>query len=1034
MKKNYFFSIGRQRILTLLLVTFTLVSATTTVTAQRRNVVIQGHIVDERTKEAIIGANVFLPSERTGDISDSNGSFQLTARTLPTTLTVSFIGYRTQELEVYSADQPVTIYLREDFSLLNEVVVVGYGTQKRKELTGAIASVPAASLQQAVTSFDNALSGVVAGLNVTQSSGQPGATSTVRIRGGNSITGGNEPLYVIDGFILYNDNNSTRTGGGKFDGGLNPLSSLNAGDIESIEVLKDVSATAIYGSRGANGVILITTRKGHKGSNTVNYQLTLGTQHASRKLDLLNAAQWGELYNELTAGSDVKSVTADEIALAAGSDWQDAALRSGSSQNHQLSISGGDERTRYLISGNYNHQEGILLNTGFTRYAGRLNFDRDLSRNLVVGVNISAAHAAQEGLTNLSANYSAGRVAGPFDYALRLSPVIPVYAPDGKFNYANRFETGDFNIGGRTVNPISDLINTQAVTENTSFIGNFFAQYTLLPGLVAKINTGVNLSNTVQNFYAPSTSAAGLLTQGYGSIGNKKANSSQVEVTLNYTNRLSENHALDLLAGYTTQQTHVQYSAASASNFPNESLGYKNLAGASTLVPATSGAYESVLNSLLGRVNYTFLDRYNLTATLRGDASSRFAAKHRLAVFPSLGLSWNIDQEPFFRSNTTTVKLRLSTGQVGNQEIGDYKYEGTYTPILYSLGGKLVTGYERKNRSNPDLRWETTTQHNVGLDVAFAQGRYAFTLDAYSKKTTDLLVEIPIEITSGFSSELRNVGNVVNRGIEASISAVLIKKRNLSWNVSANIAHNRNEVTSLGGTVPYFLPSFEEYLPLAEVNPLIVKVGEPLGSFYGRIFEGVDAFTGDALFKDINKDGTVNDEDRTVIGNIQPDFTYGFSSTLNWKRFDIALLLQGSVGNQLYNALRHNLETPTTTYNVSTTLLDRWTPDHTNTSVPRAKVQSYINLDDRYIEDASFLRLRNLSFGYTLPGKVVSLPNASLRLALSAQNLLTFTSYSGFDPEASRFGGDESNSLYQGIDLGAYPAARSYLFSLSLTF
>jgi TonB-linked SusC/RagA family outer membrane protein len=1021
MKKNMHFTL-----------LFLALGLATTASAQRKPVLIKGHIIDERSKEAVIGANVFLPTERTGDISDENGSFQLSARALPATLTVSFIGYRPQELEVYSADQPVTIYLREDFSLLNEVVVIGYGTQKRKELTGAIASVPAASLQQAVTSFDNALSGVVAGLNVTQSSGQPGATSTVRIRGGNSITGGNEPLYVIDGFILYNDNSSTRTGGGKFDGTLNPLASLNAGDIESIEVLKDVSATAIYGSRGANGVILITTRKGHKGSSSVNYQLTLGTQSVSRKLDLLNASQWGELYNELVSGSDARIVTTDEIALAQGTDWQDAALRSAFSQNHQLSISGGDERTRYLISGNYNRQEGILLNTGFTRYAGRLNFDRDVSPNLTVGVNISAAHAAQEGLTNLSANYSAGRVAGPFDYALRLSPVIPVYAPDGKFNYANRFETGDFNIGGRTVNPISDLINTQAITENTSLIGNFFAQYTLLPGLIAKINTGVNLSNTLQNFYAPSTSAAGLLTQGYGSIGNKKSNSSQLEFTLNYNNRFSDNHALDLLAGFTTQQTHVQYSAASASNFPNESLGYKNLAGASTLVPASSGAYQSVLNSGLGRINYSFLDRYNLTATLRADASSRFAAKHRLALFPSLGLSWNIDQEPFFQGNTT-LKLRLTTGQVGNQEIGDYKYEGTYTPVLYSLGGKLVTGYERSNRPNPDLRWETTTQHNIGLDAAFAQGRFAFTFDAYHKKTSDLLVDIPIEITSGFSTELRNAGNVVNQGVEASLTAVLLKKKHLLWTASANIAHNRNKVTSLGGTVPYFLPSFEEYLPLSEVYPLIVKVGEPLGTFYGRIFQGVNPYSGDAEFQDLNDDGTINDEDRTVIGNIQPDFTYGFSSNLTWRRFDFSFLFHGSVGNQLYNALRHNLETPTTTYNVSSALLDRWTPEHTNTSIPRAKIQSYINLDDRFIEDASFLRLRNITFGYTIPGKVISLPKSSLRLALSAQNLLTFTPYSGFDPEASRFGGDESNSLYQGIDLGAYPAARSFLFTLSLT-
>jgi TonB-linked SusC/RagA family outer membrane protein len=558
-----------------------------------------------------------------------------------------------------------------------------------------VASVPDAVLQQQVVSFDKLLGGAVAGLNVTQSSGAPGATSTVRIRGSNSITGGNEPLYVIDGLIVYNDNASTRTGVGVstsavgsgttslYDGGLNPLAFLNASDIESIEVLKDVSATAIYGSRGANGVILITTKKGKRNRNTVSYQASYSVQKINRKLELLNADEWASLYEELDEShkSPYTQYPGSGLLTGKGADWQEAMLRTGHTQNHQLSVSGGDENHRFLLSGNYTGQEGIIRNTGLERYTGRVNLDKDVSSRLNTGVNLTVASSLQRGLINLSGRESAGRVAGIWDYGLRIPSIVPIYNSDGSFYYNNPFETGDLRIGKQTVNPLSDLLNSTVESKNTSVLGNFYASFKVLPELTAKVNAGINSSATVQNLYAPSTSAAGLLVDGYAAIGNKKYSSSLLEFTLDYSKRFNKIHSVSLLAGYTTQKTDIEFSNASASTFINESLTYRSLQSASTLITPVSGAAEAILNSYLGRVNYSLSDRYNLSLSFRADGSSRFSKGHQWGYFPSLGASWNIDEEPFFNKNLlSSLKLRGSLGQVGNQEIGDYLYARTYTP------------------------------------------------------------------------------------------------------------------------------------------------------------------------------------------------------------------------------------------------------------------------------------------------------------------------------------------------------------------
>jgi TonB-linked SusC/RagA family outer membrane protein len=1024
--------------------------------AQTGDVTLSGRVIDDKTQEPVIGASVSISNGRQGTATDVDGNFKLTVRSLPVTVAFKYLGYKSTEIDVYESARPLVVRLQEGVNALDEVVVVGYGTQRRKELTGAVASVSQIALSQQTLSFDKALGGSVAGLNVTQSSGAPGATSTIRIRGSNSIAGGNEPLYVVDGFILYNDNSATRTGVGgttsgvgdndavgTFDGGLNPLTSITSADIASIEVLKDVSATAIYGARGANGVIIITTKKGQRGRNHVSYQASLGVQSIAKKLNLLNASQWASLYQETGDGTspyDAAQPYDVSRLLPQGqtSDWQDAVLQTAYTQTHQISINGGGDDYRYLLSGNFTNQEGIIRNTGLKRYIGRINLDKDVFSNLNAGANLTVGHAVQQGLTNQGGT-------GNFGFALRTSPLIPIYdsSNDDGFNYYNPFDASDYRIGDRSVNPLSDMLNSTVESRNLSVIGNAYAQYTIIPQLVAKVNVGTNLNHVTQNFYAPSTSATGLLVNGYGAVGNKDYLSSLLEFTLNYKEKFAGIHSLEVLAGYTTQHTEVEYANAGASGFSNEALTYHSLQSADNRDTPTSGGFEANLNSYIGRVNYSLLERYNFTATIRADGSSRFPKGNHWGIFPSVGVSWNIDQETFFKANAvSSLKLRGSAGQVGNQEIGNYLYSRLYTPRNYSFSNQIVIGYTATNFGNADLKWETTTQYNVGLDFGLLDERFAFTFDAYYKETSDLLVNIPVERTSGLRNKTINIGSISNKGIEFSANANIIDRKDLQWSLLANIATNVNRIEKLGTNA--FVANG------ASASSILVKEGEALGAFYGYEYAGVvqpgeedstprptwtsKVQAGDPKFVNKGGDATVIDEDdKVVIGSVQPKFTYGFATKVSYRSFDLSASFQGTQGNRVYNALRHQLETPSRTYNGAAVLANRWTPSNTNTDVPRAIPVPYVTLDNRYIEDASFLRLKDVTLGYTFGIKTSGNP-VNVRLFASAQNLFTLTGYTGYDPEASRNGGDETSGLLQGIDLGAYPTAKTFLGGLSLTF
>ncbi|MFT3738764.1 MAG: TonB-dependent receptor [Breznakibacter sp.] len=986
---------------------------------------LQGVVVD-KTNSPIPGVAVIIKSTDVGTVTDVNGKFGFTAnQPLPLPLTVSFLGYKTQEVDVYEANEPIHIVLEEDINRLNEVVVVGYGTQRRKELTGAISSISKATLSVPTTSFDNLLGGSVSGLNITQG-GQPGATFSARIRGGNSINAGNEPLFVVDGVILYG-NTTTEAGVSQVTASLNPLSAINPNDIESIEILKDVSATAIYGSRGSNGVIIITTKNGPKkgkGNDNIQYQYSIGWQEATKKLDLLTAGEWASLNKEVDPNGTFKDYTDAQIAaLGKGYDWQNAALRTAANYNHNISFSGGNEKTRYFLSGNYTNQDGILRNTGFKRYTGRFNFDRDVLSNLSVNLTLNASKLEQNGLNNYP-SYANG-LSNPFESIIRTSPANPIYNADGSFNYNNQYELGDLIKGDVTTNALSDLLNTTAQNLSNSLLGNFSLRYAIIPGLVLKLSAGTNLANSTQNYYAPSYTAGGFQPNGYASVGNRRTDIWQYEYTLNYTKQLNKDHYIDALAGYTTQTTLTEYTTASATDFANEQLLWHSLQSGATRQAPYSGGSEAILNSVIGRINYSLKGRYNLTATFRADGSSRFASNNKWGYFPSIGLSWNVDEEAFLKNNgiISDFKLRASIGTVGNQEIGDYLYAATYgTTNNYSFNDQLVVGYTRTNLENPDLKWEQTTSYNVGADIGVLNHRLNFTVDAYYKNTSDLLLSTPVEISTGFSSVLRNVGSVSNKGIEFEARGLIVNTKDLNWTVSGNIAKNINKVEDLGPGI-------------TNIGTTIFK-GEPLGVHYLIEYDGIvqkgDDLTqiagpswkptvepGDEKFvnhKDVGGTTVVDEtNDRVILGTSNPDVTYGFSSTLSYKSFSLLVAFQGVAGNKLYNSLRQSLEQPNKAYNGLAALNDRWTDSNPSTTIPKARYYTTTYRTSRYLEDGAFLRLKNITLNYTLPVTIPAAPSAKFRVFASGQNLLTLTKFTGYDPET---GGGTAYPLSRTISLG----------------
>jgi TonB-linked SusC/RagA family outer membrane protein len=840
---------------------------------------------------------------------------------------------------------------------------------------------------------------------------------------------------VIDGFIYFSEKNATQAGVGGIDGSLNPLASINPSDIESIEILKDVSAKAIYGSRGANGVVLVTTKKGVRGKNTVHYQYTFGIEQSAKKLNLLNAEQFEKVNKEGLSNTIPWYQLESSAYPKADTDWQDAVLQTGTRQIHEISISGGDDKTRYLLSGNYTDQKGIILHSGFESFSGRVNLDRILYENFSVGIQASANRSDQSALTTLAAGDFKGS-SSPFKdgitnslvYALFMPPVLSVYdtnSEDG-YNHYNPFELTELNYYGTAANPVADLRMSIGQTLSTSLLGNFYAKYSAswLEGLTIKFSAGTNVNYITQNFFAPPKTVLGINQdiQGRGAVGNRRTDVTQTEYLLTYTKQITPAHFIDILGGYTYQKTGTTILISKATHLES----FDNL-GFGQELPHFSRSEEARLHSLIGRLNYTLLRRYNLTATYRADNSSRFAEGRRWGYFPSVGLAWNLSSEPFFARAAEvlpTLKIRATYGSAGNQEIGFNEFAAILEAARYGDEPAAVLA----NPGNKNLKWEITQEYNVGIDAGFLNDRITLTADVYSKKTSDLLTKQYVWLEG--KSQTFNIGNLTNKGFEASLSADMIRRNRLTWSVTANFARNVNTITEQGQD-DYFIGDAQEQ---------ILRTGESIGSFYGYVYDGVvqagedvsrlpviggsAPAPGDIKLRDLNGDYVIDGtNDRMVIGSIQPDFTYGFSTALAYLRWDFFASLQGSHGNEVYNKLRRHLSENNRTRNVSADLLDAWTAENPSTETPRLGTFVSPNfLYSRYVEDGSFLKLRDVTLGYTLP-VYINASQVKFRFFLSGQNLLTVTRYKGYDPE-----------IAGGIDTGVYPTARSLLFGAEITF
>jgi len=980
-----------------------------------------GKVIDATTKEPIQGVTVQLEAVTHSVQTDNQGNFQfVTGQKLPFTLILSFLGYEKKRLVVNSS--PAVIELTPASADLDEVVVVGYGTQKRRDLTGSVATLPDKLLKQPVSSLDQTLKGGISGVQVTQTSGQPGGGVSIRIRGGASIQGGNEPLYVIDGFPVYNQTESTGVGSGT---PVNPLASISPTDIESIEVLKDAAATAIYGSRGANGVILVTTKKGRAGHVQLSYDGSFGAQNVLKQIDVLNARDFAVLRNEAlydvnpSLGAYQYRTKTEIDQLGEGTNWQKEAFQSGKVYNQQLSLSGGAEKMQYYLGANYFDQDGVIINTNFKRIGFRSNIDANPFNRLQVGANLSVnktnAQIAPTGIVN----------------ALLIMPsTATVYDANGAYTLRNPFE----NI---FANPIATLKETTNTSHGLRILGTSFAQYRILKGLQAKVLVGVDLNSRDDKYYLPSYIYEGAGTKGKASLGNLDGTSWLNENTLNYTGSIGQ-HNFDALVGFTQQESKNEIFNAGAENFVTDELLFNSLQSGSTIVRPSSDSYSWVLHSYLARINYNYANKYYVSASLRRDGSSRFGADNKWGNFPSLALSWRVANESFFKEIFPAVndfKIRTSFGTTGNQEIGQYQSLSTLYSLNYLFGNNVATGFAPQRIPNKNLGWESTLQYDGGFDISLFKNRLQFTADYYYKKTKDLLLNVEIPWTSGYATSLQNFGSVSNRGLELSLKSRNLQGR-VNWNTDFNFSFNRNKVLTIGeGASSYISGNY------------IIKVGEPIGTFYGTVTDGIlqlgeenikGKFTGNAtpkagdrLYKDIDGDGqftTAND--RTIIGNAQPDFIFGLTNSISYKGFDLSFLIQGTTGNDLLNINRQNLEMFTGQQNASSDALTRWTPSNPSQLYPRAKLDPAPVFSNQFVESGSFVRLKSLHFGYNFPKEWLQGASIkSLNLYLTAQNLLTWTKYKGFDPEVT-----SGSNVQIGTDSGIYPAARSISAGISLTF
>lgn len=1016
-----------------------LLLTTTAIYAQKIHV--KGYVLDAETGEPIVGASVIIKNTRTGTVTGIDGDFSLTVNK-DERLIISYLGKRTTTV---TAKGDLKVRLADDSKSINDVIVVAYGTQQRRDLTGSIARVNSSTITESpVTSIEQALEGKMAGVSVTQSTGAPGGAISINVRGTSSISAGNEPLYVVDGLPILSQDLSQK--GGYQGNSLSGIADINPNDIESIEVLKDASASALYGSRASNGVVLITTKQGGKGKTRITWDSYIGVQDFWKDLDLLDANSLIAARNEaidnynnsygLTAADATYKQHVSAANEGANTNWIDAITRNAIQTSHQITVSGGNDRTQFYLSGGYYDQDGVIINTNYHRYNLRSNLSHRINKRVKISSNIALSYSDNRRSTG------DGNIYSPWVNALKASPDYAIYESEGVYNKVN----------ASLYNPVNLTENQEQDTKKYRALVSLKGDINILPGLDYHIGLSGDYNILHEYGYFPANSIQGETSKGESSDYRGFSFTQLIEHTFTYSHSWG-NLKLNALAGYSYQKTKLDNANVSGINFLSPSLKY--LISAGEINGGSSYVEENALQSLFSRFNINYKDRYLLEFSIRSDASSKFSKSNRVGYFPAASAGWRISDEKWFPSACKAIsdlKLRASIGLTGNQEgIGSYAYQSIYDASSdYDNNPGLSLPNDKPNE---ELTWEKTLQYGIGFDLSLLCHRIDISFDWYKKDTHDLLLSHSINAISGYSSQTSNVGSITNTGIDFSVTSHNLNKA-FKWDTQFNLSWVKNKVTALANG--------NADIESGYCN--ILRVGEPMAAFYLIKAEGIyqskeeilaqkngqslwdsGIRPGDVKYYDKNEDGVINEDDRIISGTPFPKVYGSIGNTFSYKGFDLLIDLQYSLGNKLYAGWKAgdnglgNLGGDANGYNVlKEEWNNRWTEDNPSDEVPRAVASgtafenNTLDYTTRYLENADFLRIRNITLGYTLPKALTQKIGISrLRLYGTAANLYTFTSYDGFDPEVCVF---PNRTTYRGYDMGSIPRLRSFVFGINVQF
>ncbi len=1014
-----------------LFLVLTLFLLQTGTTWAQQDVKITGSIVDSQTKEPIVGAVIAVKGTSQGTVTNEKGNFTIQVKKIPALLVVSSIGYENQRINAYGSE-PVKILLKESIKRLDEVVITGYSTQERKSISGSITTLNASETIKSLPTagINQLLQGKATGVQVLSNSGTPGGGITFRVRGSNSINAANEPLYIVDG-VFISSNDPIKTGLGN-QAASNPLSDLNPSDIENLVILKDANATAIYGSLGANGVIIITTKRGKLNTKAkIDLNISHGWSTALNKFKVTTGPETATLVNESTLntakdkGVDPSTVTlpfADPSSLQTY-DRISGLFRTAATSNYEISAQGGTAKSTYYVGFGYLKQESVVKPSDFERYSGRINYDNYLTDKLKVGTSINFSRTWR----NVSSNDNNPK--GVINSAIFVRSYLPIFNTDG--SYA-RYGSFDNHLA------LIDHLDNNAVGWRT--IANAYAEYSILPDLKLKSNWSIDNNDVSENNYTSTLLASGISTNGAANAYDTKNIVYTNEQVLTYIKSFGTNnrHYINALIGNTLNVVQEQAISASGTGFATNDL--KDISVAATR-SGSSSRVQSKLISFFGKGSYTFDKKYTIDGSIRADASSKFGKNSRWGYFPSGGVTWHATQEDFIKNLGifNDLKFRGSIGLSGNQNgIGSYAALG-----LWSAGYNYLetAGTAPSRLANPDLTWETTRQTDIGVEFAVLNNRLNVDIDYYNKYTYDLLLNVPVPYRSGFSTYLQNYGSVSNKGFEFAIQSENVKSDNFNWTTDFNISFNKNRIEKLASDIA---------LGASGRNISILREGYAVNSFqlYKQLY--VDPQTGNAVYEDVNKDGKITSADRQIVGNALPNFTGGFTNEISYKNFSLNVFFYFQQGNKIVNMNDFFLVHGGTQNNIGFVprQLERWQKAGDITDIPRLTTYSgdptvnggsannyggnVANLSSRYLEDASFIRLKNISLGYTIPEKITSKWHISkLKANISASNLLTFTKYNGLDPEVSSQGGNQNTA---GYDWATVPQPRTIQVGVNVTF